>query len=336
MCYRVYTHAMRCDVRPVLSDGENQLLDPYATPNRCRCHGDRRSRHPCRHHGCCSLSVRMYECPARCRASIIYHIYTQRQSRRNVHFHATDQERRWRDLPVFDGAIFSIASRQGGYEGTPHTCVEESVEFRLARDQMLEIGRVLDETLLEIDDTQTDARRLKRWHDRGHGPRCTGRRQSCSAMERSMNAQDHIEDLFTALEAYRQLWRRWKVYLRGLERRGDRRLSGLEEWRRRHGGGADKEEHEHLMGLYRRETRADEVEARRSESDARRRQSEEAARERERERERQRQDSGFKSQGDYSGDERGRGRSGRRGRRASLRDDRTIDDDLRLRRSWFR
>ncbi|KAH7350142.1 hypothetical protein B0T11DRAFT_333148 [Plectosphaerella cucumerina] len=320
MCYRVYTHAMRCDVRPVLSDGENQLLDPYASPNHCRCPIDRRSRHPCRDHGCCSLSVRMYECPARCRAAIIYHTYTQRQSHKGVHFRPDEAERRWRDLPVFDGAIFPVASRQGGSEGSTRTCAAESVEFRLARDQILEIGRVIDQTLLEIDDAQADARRLARWHDREHGSRC-GRRQghACPGMERVLNAQEHGDDLALALEGYKQLWRRWKVFLRGLERRGDRRLGGLEEWRRRRGGGGEKDEHERLNEYYRREIRADEVEMRRK------RQEEAVA-----------DDSGFESQGEYSGDERGRETPRRRQRRSSMRDDRTFADDLRPRWSWFR
>ncbi|KAH6693899.1 hypothetical protein F5X68DRAFT_199843 [Plectosphaerella plurivora] len=319
MCYRVYTHAMRCDVRPVLSDGENQLLDPYASPNHCRCPSDRRTRHPCRDHGCCSLSVRMYECPARCRSAIIYHLYTQRQSSKGVHFRPDELERRWRDLPCFDGAIFPIA------DGA-RACAAESVEFRLARDQILEVGRVLDQTLLEIDDAQADARTLARWHDREHGSRCARRQQSaCSGMERVLNAKEHFEDLALALEGYRQLWRRWKVFLRGLERRGERRLGGLEEWRRRRGGGGEKEEHERLTGLYRREIRADEVEMK-----ARRREREEevaAASAGE--------DSGFESQGEYSGDEREQ-QSPRRRRRASMRDDRCFLEELRPRWSWFR
>ena len=271
MCYRVVSHTLRCDTRPVLSDGENLLIDPYGPPRRCRCRTDRhmRPQYRCSDHGCCYISSRRYTCPANCRTSTLYHVYIQRNTNPGVHFHRSTREPEWRDLPIFDGNIFPIASTSASESGRHsreggHTCPSESVEFRLARDQILEVGRILDHGLQEIDKARFEEQRLTHRHYEEHGSRCGrySRTRDCTWRERIRNSQEHGDNIQTAVQGFRQLWRRWKVYLRNLERGGDRRLSGLEEWRRRGGLASEKEEYDHLMGLYREDIRVDEKDAR--------------------------------------------------------------------------
>lgn len=37
MSYKVTTHRLRCDVRPVISDGDRDIVSGYSDPIPCRC-----------------------------------------------------------------------------------------------------------------------------------------------------------------------------------------------------------------------------------------------------------------------------------------------------------
>lgn len=289
MCYHVYTHTLRCDVRPVLSNGKTALVDPYAIPRRCRCRHERQvwSRHHCRDHGCCSLSVRRYTCESSCRTSIVYHVYIPRVEETGVHFQRSARDPEWRDLSVFDNNVFPVSSRRSSFssssraEQVEYTCSAESVEFKLARDQILKTGRVLNATLLDFDDARSDVRTLTHRHAAAHGSRCgrSSHSRDCTWVERIDNAREQCDDLEAVAGGFKQLWRRWTVYLRNLERGGDRRLSGLEDLRKRQGTAPEREEYETLRSSFSRDVRADEEGMRAARERERMR---EAARQRER------------------------------------------------------
>ncbi|KAL2759987.1 hypothetical protein ACRALDRAFT_1079105 [Sodiomyces alcalophilus JCM 7366] len=279
MCYRVYIHTLKCDVRPVLSDGRNPLIDPYAPPSTCSCPPDQTlsSRLRCRHHGCCLLSAKTYECPKECRHMALYHVYIPRRPKRGVHFSRGPDEHSasWRDIPVFDGAIFPISPSSSRPTSSSSstlyfsaadrdepllTCKAESPDFRLARDQLLEIGRALDRTLVKMDKADAESQRLRRMHARrrsegGHGASCHAvGADDCAWLRQIANADEQADGLDVVVKKYQKLWERWKIYARALERKGERRIGGMEEWRRREGRGGEREEYDRLMGLYRRQS----------------------------------------------------------------------------------
>ncbi|KAF7553226.1 hypothetical protein G7046_g7157 [Stylonectria norvegica] len=82
MCYRVVTYTLRCDVRPLISDGETLIVDPYATPNTCACPVNLQVKpwFRCDEHGCCMVTGKMHRCsqPETCEI-IVYHQYEQTQ-----------------------------------------------------------------------------------------------------------------------------------------------------------------------------------------------------------------------------------------------------------------
>lgn len=145
-----------------------------------------------------------------------------------------------------------------------------------------------------MDRAEAEARRLKRryaaCYDRGvHGMSCRAAGAGsggCVWLRRIANAEEQADRLDAVVEKYQRLWGRWKVYARALERKGERRIGGLEEWRRREGRGGEREEYDRLRGFYRRLSRED---SRVEEVDVRRRAEEELGRLRRREWERERE-----------------------------------------------
>ncbi|KAM0281209.1 hypothetical protein ACHAQH_003640 [Verticillium albo-atrum] len=128
---------------------------------------------------------------------------------------------------------------------------------------MLQVGRILDHAVLEIDKALYSARKENAQHKHAHG-RC-----GCEWQQKVENSREHADNLEVAVEYFEDLWRGWKRYLRSLEKRGDRRVGGLEEWRRRDGRGHEREESEILNGFYNRDMRVDEMDALRQKQKAR-------------------------------------------------------------------
>ncbi|EEY23464.1 predicted protein [Verticillium alfalfae VaMs.102] len=118
---------------------------------------------------------------------------------------------------------------------------------------MLEVGRILDHAVLEIDKALYTARKHDKKHRYAHGF-CR-----CEWQKKVENSKEHADNLEVAVEHFEDLWRAWKRYLRSLERRGDRRVGGLEEWRRREGRGSESEEFDQLHSFYRKDMRVDEM-----------------------------------------------------------------------------
>ncbi|PHH66534.1 hypothetical protein CDD81_7009 [Ophiocordyceps australis] len=85
MCYRVVSHMLRCDVRPIISDGHDKIVDGYAEPQRCECAPDeqRKPRLQCLEHGCCRAAKKTHLCadPDSCGDTINFHIYRQASQR---------------------------------------------------------------------------------------------------------------------------------------------------------------------------------------------------------------------------------------------------------------
>ncbi|PHH69466.1 hypothetical protein CDD82_7744 [Ophiocordyceps australis] len=72
---------LRCDVRPIISDGHDKIVDGYAEPQRCGCAPDeqRKPRLQCLEHGCCRAATKTHLCadPDSCGDTISFHVYRQ-------------------------------------------------------------------------------------------------------------------------------------------------------------------------------------------------------------------------------------------------------------------
>ncbi|KAG9251430.1 uncharacterized protein F5Z01DRAFT_692194 [Emericellopsis atlantica] len=82
MCYIVETHSLRCDVRPLFSNGEKPIVDTHSTPPPCDCDQDTDIPNAlrCPEHGCCMLTQKTIYCnnPEACEFWDCY-LYEQRQ-----------------------------------------------------------------------------------------------------------------------------------------------------------------------------------------------------------------------------------------------------------------
>lgn len=104
MCYKITTHSLHCDARPLISDGHRDIVNGYAGPTPCPCppNPDVGPWLRCPHHGCCRITTRIQPCTRShnpCTAPKFFHLYEC----------ATTATGHWAPLAVLDGAVRSSA-----------------------------------------------------------------------------------------------------------------------------------------------------------------------------------------------------------------------------------
>lgn len=64
MCYQVWTHTLQCGERPLISNGEKEVVDSYAEPVPCSCQQEEniKPRFRCEDHGCCIVTAKILSC----------------------------------------------------------------------------------------------------------------------------------------------------------------------------------------------------------------------------------------------------------------------------------
>lgn len=157
MCYKIITHMLHCDVRPLvvmIDDISKPMINPYATPTTCKCGYFDPKIQPrlwCDFgHNCCYMTVKVLCCRNKnCREVFRFHRY----NRRNISKGALDQrgpateDEGWAPLPVIDGDICDFVL------APPAT-----LEFVRSREKFLNQAKGLYETLLHIKKTEADIR----------------------------------------------------------------------------------------------------------------------------------------------------------------------------------
>ncbi len=160
MCYRIVSHMMRCDVRPVLSNGHTRFVDGYAEPHTCSCPRSAKIKPwlRCDKHGCCRTAVKTHLCvdPDSCPGQVVFHRYYQvRCEIRNHMTKESWQDKTWDDLIVVDGRRFPVGGQ------APRTRLQfECPLFRTTLEFLLHAGRgivMLEDT---IDRMVADSERL--------------------------------------------------------------------------------------------------------------------------------------------------------------------------------
>ncbi|OHE91293.1 hypothetical protein CORC01_13408 [Colletotrichum orchidophilum] len=270
MCYQVYTHTMSCDIRPTITSIKTLYINPYQTPPRCPCkhpsppNNHSSSRHPfssstpsnsrpCASHGCCSLNIILYRCPAYCRQPTEYHNYMEDKHQRHpssrsrpyssysysytheqIYVYASPlppssppppaQRPRWRTIRVFDR--------------DPDFHALESPDLRFGISELVDIGRILIHAFPELDKARLRRDRERRRHDAAHGTRCErgsrgGWERECSWTRRIAEMALEVDNLKLSMEILDDCWEKYIALLRKYEGLGQRRVSGLVEDRGR-------------------------------------------------------------------------------------------------------
>ncbi|KAH8903623.1 hypothetical protein BR93DRAFT_981390 [Coniochaeta sp. PMI_546] len=157
MCYKLITHTLHCDVRPLVVMGDDvakPLVDPYATPTACNCK-DRdpniRLRLRCDYgHNCCYMTAKLVFCRKQdCNEAVRFHKYTRRSivAKDLAKRGPAEEDEGWAPLPVIDGDFCDV-----GVAPCP------TAEFIRAREKFLQQAKGLYEILLQIKKTEADIR----------------------------------------------------------------------------------------------------------------------------------------------------------------------------------
>lgn len=176
MCYRIVIHSMRCDVRPLLSDGDRIYVDAYAKPLECDCKQEKQIRPwlRCEEHGCCMRTAKMYRCGSGDDAvacgqePLEYHEYEQAHIRTfekdEEHFFGLAAKKRhpWADIPAVDDLLWPL----------PGMAPLDSEASRLALANLLVVGHLILENVLTMQMLVADKDGARAAHHERHGREC--------------------------------------------------------------------------------------------------------------------------------------------------------------------
>ncbi|SPJ71628.1 uncharacterized protein FTOL_01356 [Fusarium torulosum] len=169
---------MRCDVRPIISDGETLYIDPFADPISCGCFNEHSARPwlQCDTHGCCMTYSKMEWCPKvhSCNDVIELHRYGQaRRQTRNI----------WASHPASKWSIPMPPSELENWRGVhsledclfmgnmPDMATSPPV-LNTAIFNLVSAGRLLISTQATLGKLLKDIDVRKAMHDACHGEAC--------------------------------------------------------------------------------------------------------------------------------------------------------------------
>lgn len=158
MCYQVTTHSLRCDVRPLISDGARDIVSGYSDPLPCHCPPNPAVARwlRCLDHGCCRTITRLRRCndTKPCPHPTPFHFYEQ------VTRASTTP---WPDLPILDNA----------FHATPSPNSSDSPVWRAALLELVGAGEKIKVAQALMLASRYKIRAMGRRHWRQHG-RCNG------------------------------------------------------------------------------------------------------------------------------------------------------------------
>lgn len=175
MCYKVITHTLMCDVRPVICDGNQIYVDPYAKPVPCNCNARPfiLARFSCEDHSCCMRIEKMVYCTNEqpC-LPFLYHRYEQKRCR-NVWGTPTHWDTYWADANIFLPAWPEIPLFDAGTnlhsENLSGPVPSESDHLIRARLNVLTTGRLIASMVETLDRARNRLAFLRERHYVRHG-----------------------------------------------------------------------------------------------------------------------------------------------------------------------
>ncbi|KAF9771106.1 hypothetical protein IL306_011271 [Fusarium sp. DS 682] len=184
MCYKIFTHTMRCDARPVISDGSSLFTNPFAGPLPCTCGPEHhvRSYLRCDDHGCCMRRIYMDWCPNIAECNEIFEVHRYIQSHRKprnvwgpknmvggkfssfwnmptVH----KKQKAWDYVPDFESCLFA--------NKMPHLTTI-TPPFRMAIKNLVSVGHLIIETQAYLSALEHDIDVRRAMHNAFHGTIC--------------------------------------------------------------------------------------------------------------------------------------------------------------------
>ena len=173
MCYKVITHTVRCDVRPIISDGFYIFVDPYTTPGSCNCEAQPsiRARFSCDQHGCCIRTEKNVRCGEswNCWETEPVEFHRYRQNLNSNLSTDGSQPEVWHVVPNFDADSFYLPLDAL----TQHRVAApvESALLRTARTNALNTGHAIADAIFEMGKAQKRVEKLRLRHEGNH-PSC--------------------------------------------------------------------------------------------------------------------------------------------------------------------
>ncbi|WXC44908.1 hypothetical protein QX201_004644 [Fusarium graminearum] len=178
MCYRVVTHTMRCDMRPVISSGATIYTDPFAETMSCTCINEHLARPwlQCDDHGCCMKTAKMEWCSDvhTCNHVTELHRYNQARPRsRNIWKTTTssiwslptplEEPESWIEVVDVINALFP--------KGVTHM---ETISPHLdeAVNNLLHVGRLIVTLEAQLANLLDDIHFRREVHNAFHGLQC--------------------------------------------------------------------------------------------------------------------------------------------------------------------
>ncbi|KAH6894229.1 hypothetical protein B0T10DRAFT_558382 [Thelonectria olida] len=189
MCYRVFFHTLSCDVRPVVSDGEQFFVDSFASPMKCSCEQQQSNVFPlmpCENHKCCMVMDEVRPCPdvGTCEMLTSVHRYYQASPPPTSH---QQELLKWHWMETIDKHIFP--------NGLPQFC-ELGATARESLFESIEIGREIVDSLDVLSRLSWSVSMLRSVHSIRHTER------GCRSPNRLLNTD---LNLVAAMEA--RVWR---------------------------------------------------------------------------------------------------------------------------------
>lgn len=175
MCYKVVTHTLMCDVRPLICDGNQAYVDPYAKPVPCNCNARPfiLARFACEDHSCCMRIEKLVRCTNEqpC-VPFMYHRYEQKRCR-NVWGTPMHWDTYWADANIFLPAWPEIplfdAGRNLHSENLSGPIASESDHLIRARNNVLTTGRLIASMVELLDGAHNRLAFLRERHYVRHG-----------------------------------------------------------------------------------------------------------------------------------------------------------------------
>jgi len=169
MCYKLISHTLHCDVRPLIAVSDHitkPLIDPYAAPEPCHCKDPDLTIRPhlrCDFgHKCCYMTSMHFPCDqADCQRVVLFHGYTRRNISRDAYLERgpAGQDEGWAPLPSIDDDVYDLEHAPVATE-----------RFIQARSRFLWRAKGLYEVLSKIREFEAETRQ-RRVHllSREHG-----------------------------------------------------------------------------------------------------------------------------------------------------------------------
>ncbi|KAI8722018.1 hypothetical protein NCS52_00344600 [Fusarium sp. LHS14.1] len=208
MCWKVITHNLRCDVRPLIYDGmSGKYIDSFQTPTPCKCAAEHQARVQCSHHGCCFLTEYIEPCSHKnCPKTYDIHRYEHLPRQQKVWMinpiFYTQPGDDWDPIPYVDVVIFS--------RDLPPQFIDWADEFKEEFTNLVLKGRDINTKHAELTQIHDEIDGERKLHAAQHSVLCKGTGIVCPLKQKIKDAEQTAANLrsegLTLSVEFKKLW----------------------------------------------------------------------------------------------------------------------------------